>query len=160
MDAARAQASEVKDHAVDAGGGVVETAKQAAGDVAEEAKAQAKDVWRQTQDELRAQAEVQQRRVAEGLHSVSRQFSRMAEQSPDDGVATDLGRRAATRTGSVASWLDRRDPGSLVDEVRRYAGRKPGTFIAIAAAAGLLAGRLTRSVAGSTAEQTDDGGAR
>lgn len=160
MDAARAQASGLKDHAVDAGGDVVETAKQAVGDVAQEAKTQAKDVWRQTQDELRTQAEVQQRRVAEGLHSVSRQFSQMAEQSPDDGVATDLVRRAATRTGSVASWLDRRDPGSLVDEVRRYAGRKPGTFIAIAAAAGLLAGRLTRSAASSTTEQTDGGGAR
>jgi len=160
MDAARQQASEVKDHAVEAGGDVAETAKQAAGDVIDETKAQAKSVMRQTQEELKAQAEAQQRRVADGLHSVSAQFSQMANQSEEGGMAVDAVRQAAERTDSIASWLDQRDPGSLVDEVRRYARRKPGTFIAAAAVAGVLVGRLTRSVASDSSESSSAGGER
>ncbi|MBF4577558.1 hypothetical protein [Frondihabitans sp. VKM Ac-2883] len=56
-------------------------------------------------------------------------------------------RKLSGRAGSAASWLDGRDPGSLVDEVKQFAAQKPGTFIAIAAGAGLLAGRLTKALA-------------
>jgi hypothetical protein len=144
---------------MDAGGEVLDTAKEQAAGVAGEAKAQGADLLHQTQEELRAQAEVQQRRVAEGLHSVSEQFSRMARNSEGGGVAAELVQQAAQRTGGVASWLDARDPGSLLSEVRRYASRKPGTFIAIAATAGLVAGRLTRSMASSASDQSHSGDA-
>jgi hypothetical protein len=154
VDLAKEQASRVKDHAMDAGGDVADTVKEQAASVAGEAKAQGKDLLHQTQEELRAQAELQQRRVAEGLRSVSEEFSRMATSSEGGGVAADLVQQAAQRTGGVASWLDARDPGSLLSEVRRYASRKPGMFIAIAATAGLVAGRLTRSMASNASDQS------
>lgn len=153
-DAAREQASDVKDHAVDAAGHVAQTSKERASDVVGEAKSQAQDLLAQTREELRDQAGHQQRRVAEGLRSVSDEFSEMARNSESGGMATELVQNAARRTGSIAGWLDDRDPGSLLDEVRRFASRKPGTFIAVAAAAGLLAGRLTRSIASGASEES------
>lgn len=156
VDAAREQASDIKDHAMDAGGHLAETSKERASDVVGEAKSQAKDLLGQTRDELRDQAEQQQRRVAEGLRSISDEFSQMAQNSENGGMASELVQNAAQRTGSIAGWLDDRDPGSLLSEVRRFASRKPGTFIAVAAVAGLLAGRLTRSIASSASDQSGD----
>jgi polyhydroxyalkanoate synthesis regulator phasin len=154
-DVAKEQASQMKDQVVDSGGDVVDAAKSGAADVVGEAKTQAKDLLHQTQAELREQAETQQRRVAHGLRSISEEFSDMAKNSSQQGVASDLVEQAASRAGSVASWLDGRDPGSLLAEVRRFASRKPGTFIAGAAIAGVLVGRLTRSVASVASEESD-----
>jgi len=80
----------------------------------------------------------------------------MARNADGTGMATDLVQQLSTRAGDVASWLDNRDPGSLLSEARGYARRHPGTFIAIAAVAGVLAGRLTRSVTASAADKKDD----
>ena len=77
----------------------------------------------------------------------------MARNSEQDGVATDLARQAADKARQAAGWLADRDPGSLLDEVRSFARRKPGTYLAIALGAGVLAGRLTR---GLTAPADDD----
>jgi ElaB/YqjD/DUF883 family membrane-anchored ribosome-binding protein len=119
--------------------------KDQASNVASEAKSQAKNLMDQTRSELRDQAGVQQQRVTDGLHSVSDELQRMASSSENPGLATDLVRQASSRVDSVASWLEARNPGSLLEEVKRFARQRPGTFIAIAAGAGILAGRLTRS---------------
>jgi polyhydroxyalkanoate synthesis regulator phasin len=157
VDSAREQASDIKDHAVEAGGHLAETSKARASDVVEEAKFQAKDLLHQTREELREQAERQQHRVADGLRAASDEFSRMAQSSENGGMASELVQNAAARSGAIADWLGQRDPGSLVEEVRRFASRKPGIFIAIAAATGIVAGRLTRSIASNAS--TDSGGA-
>jgi hypothetical protein len=154
-DAAKEQASQMKEQVVDSGGEVLDAAKSGVGDVVGETKTQAKDLLQQTQAELRDQAEAQQRRVAAGLRSISEEFSDMAKNSAQQGVASDLVEQAASRAGSVASWLDGRDPGSLLTEVRRFASRKPGTFIAGAAIAGVLVGRLTRSVASVASDESE-----
>jgi len=70
----------------------------------------------------------------------------MADAPDQPGVAADLIRQAAERSQSVASWLENRDPGSLLDEVKSFARQRPGTFLLAAAGAGLLAGRLGRSL--------------
>lgn len=40
--------------------------------------------------------------------------------------------------------------------MKRYARRKPGTFIAIAAVAGVVVGRLTRALAAAASDEKDD----
>ncbi|TFC29527.1 hypothetical protein E3O25_04645 [Cryobacterium sp. TMT1-3] len=147
------QAANVGDTAAHAAGEVADVTKDEVGKVAAETKKQAKDLLTDARSQLTEQAGEQQARVAEGLRSISDELTQMAGASDADGVATDLVRQAASRAGSVATWLDDRDPGSLLDEVRSYARRKPGTFIALAAAAGILAGRLTRSVAAESADE-------
>jgi len=154
-DTAKDQAAHIAEKAADAGSKVVGSAKEETGKVAGEAKSQAKDLFDQTRSELADQAGTQQKRVASGLHSLSDELTSMAENS-QGGVAGDLVGQVASRAGSVADWLEQRDPGSLVDEVRRFARQKPGTFIAVAAGAGLLVGRLTRSVASGAKDQATD----
>ncbi|GAB2525898.1 hypothetical protein [Paramicrobacterium agarici] len=78
----------------------------------------------------------------------------MARGSERNGVATELVKQAASKSSDVASWLDQRDPGSLLDEVKGFARRKPGVFIGAAAVAGILAGRLTRSMTGDESGAT------
>ena len=141
------EAGRVTESAKQAGKDVAGTAKEQAKNVAGEAKSQARELYHQTQRELRDQAAQQQERVASGLHSVGDELDQMASSSQQGGIASDLVRQAAQRAHSVAGWLDQRDPGSLLNEVKSYARRNPGTFIAAAAIAGALAGRLTRALA-------------
>lgn len=130
---------------------VTEVTKNEAGKVAAETKMQAKDLLKDARSQLTEQAGEQQVRVATGLRSISGELDQMVSASETDGMATDLVRQAASRAEHAATWLDDRDPGSLLEEVRSFARRKPGTFIALAAVAGVLAGRLTRSVSAEAA---------
>ena len=62
----------------------------------------------------------------------------------------------AVETGEVSHWLDNHEPSDLLDEVKRFARRRPGAFLALAAAAGVVAGRLTRgAVAANTSVDSD-----
>lgn len=145
-EAAKDQAAQLTDTAKQAGGQVVDTVKEQAGQVTAEAGRQAKQLLSQAQSELTDQAAATQQRVAGGLHSLAEELAGMAHGSEQDGVATDLARQAADKANQAADWLDNRDPGSLLDEIRSFARRKPGAYLAIAVGAGVLAGRLTRGL--------------
>jgi hypothetical protein len=131
---------------------VAETAKTEAANVASEAKANAKDLLYQARSDLTDQAGAQQQKVASGLRSISEELHSMARASDQPGVASDLVRQAAERSSSLAAWLDGRDPGSLLNEVKSFARQRPGTFLILAAGAGVLAGRLTRSLSAGAPE--------
>lgn len=152
IETAKQDAAELKDSVTGHAGDVVETAKSEAGAVAHEAKTQAKDLYRQTTSELKEQAAVQQRRVAEGLRAVGGELGTMAANSEDGGVGADIVRQVSQKVEGVAGWIGDRDPGALLSEVKSYARSKPGTFIGIAALAGLVAGRVTRALSESAAE--------
>jgi uncharacterized protein YjbJ (UPF0337 family) len=155
-EVAKAQAGEVADTAKQAGAQVAGTVKEQAGQVTAEAKNQAKQLLSQAQWELSEQAAATQQRVSEGLHALAEELSGMARNSEQDGVATDLARQAADKARQAAGWLADRDPGSLLDEVRSFARHKPGTYLAIALGAGVLAGRLTRGLTAPTDNHTPD----
>ncbi|MFW0773334.1 hypothetical protein ACLRGI_09200 [Paenarthrobacter nitroguajacolicus] len=157
VDTAKEEAAGVAGAVSDAAGGVVDTAKTEAGHVAREVKVNARQLLTQTKGELTDQAQAQQQRVAEGLRSISDELSTMANSTENGGVATDLVQQAAQRSSSVAQWLEGRDPGSLLDEVKGFARRKPGTFLLLAAGAGVLAGRLGRGMAGNASDSTSSG---
>ncbi|KQN89168.1 hypothetical protein [Arthrobacter sp. Leaf69] len=145
-DVARDEAADVKRQAADSAHSVAETAKTEASNVAAEVKTNAKDLLHQAKSDLTDQAGTQQQKVADGLRSISTELHSMATASTEPGVATDLVRQAAERSSAVASWLDGRDPGSLLTEVKSFARQRPGTFLLLAAGAGVLAGRLSRSL--------------
>jgi hypothetical protein len=154
-DVAKEQASHVAGGVADAGAKVAGTAKEEGAKVLSEAKTQVKDLYEQTMSQVSDQATTQQQRVATGLHSISDELNTMADNAPG-GVASDLVQQVASRAGSIASWLEQRDPGSLLSDVQGFARQRPGTFIAIAAGAGILAGRLTRSVKSVAADKADE----
>jgi hypothetical protein len=66
-----------------------------------------------------------------------------------------VAREAADRARGLSSRLEGREPRELLDDVRGFAQRKPGTFLLGALAAGVVAGRLTR---GAKAAQSSSSG--
>jgi hypothetical protein len=130
-----------------AGEQVTQTATEQAKQVAEETSRQARDLIGEARGRAREQASTQQHKAAEGLRALSEELHDMAGRGAESGLATDLARQAAERVRSVASWLERREPGDAVDEIRGLARRRPGAFLLGAALAGVVAGRLTRGVA-------------
>lgn len=151
--AAKDEAAGVAQDAAGSAAHVAETAKIEAAGVASEAAASARGLFEQARTDLTDQAGAQQQKVAEGLRSVAGELQSMADNSDQSGVATDLVRQAAERSSSVASWLDNRNPGSLVDEVKSFARQRPVAFLAIAAGAGFLAGRLNKSLSAGVPDQ-------
>lgn len=151
------RAGDVKDASVEAGQHVAGVTKDELHRVGAETKRQARDLYEESRTELTDQAAAQQKRVASGLRSLGDEFGVMSESSEEPGLASDLAHQAATRATRIADWLDQRDPGSLLEEVKGYARRSPGAFIAIAAVAGVVAGRLTRSVIAESKESSDTG---
>lgn len=149
VEDAEREAADVKDSAAAGAKDVLSTAKAEAASVVGEAKFQAKDLYHQTRRELTDQASTQQQRLAAGLHSVGDELESMASGSQGNGLAGDIVQQISGRVSAAATWLQERDPGSVLDEVKRYARRKPGTFIFAAAVGGILVGRLTRALASS-----------
>ena len=145
-DDAKSQAAEVVGTARDAGKHVAGVAGEQAGQVASEATHQVKQLVAQTRGELTEQAANQQQRVARGLRSLSKELRAMAHGSEQPGMATDIVQQASERTNAVASWLEQREPGHIVEEVTHFARQRPGAFPALAAVAGLLVGRLGRGL--------------
>lgn len=136
---------------------VVDVGKEEAKNVAAETGQQAKELWHQTRSELLSQSAQQQTRVAEGLRSLSQELSSMARSSDQQGVASDLASQASQRMSDAAGWLENRDPGSLVSELKQFARQRPGTFLAAAAAIGVVGGRLSRGLVADHQDTNDSG---
>jgi hypothetical protein len=151
-DVAKGQASQLGQSAADAGQHVTEVAKDQAAAVVTETGRQAKDLLRQAHSELADQAGAQQQKVASGLRSIGDELTSMSDHDGDKGVATDLAKQAAGKAHDIAGWLDDREPGQLLSEVRSFARDRPVAFLAIALGAGLVTARMGRGVAGASSD--------
>ncbi|MEH0844399.1 hypothetical protein V6U81_18625 [Micromonospora sp. CPCC 205711] len=141
----RDQARQVGSDAANAGGAVAQTAKEQGHEVVGEAKRQARNLYGEARNQLAGQTSEQQRRAAGGLRSLADEVRSMA-QSGQGGPVTELAHQAADRVHGVAGWLEEREPGDLLNEVKTYARRNPGTFLVGAALLGVVAGRLTKGI--------------
>lgn len=150
-------ASQVAGTTKDAASQVAGTAGEEARKVAREASDQARQLFQQTRSDLAGQATSQQDRAAQGLRQLSDQLRSMAD-SADDGMARGLVDDVARRAGSAAGWLEGRDPAAVLDEARRFAQRRPGAFLAIAAGLGVVAGRMSRSLVDEKRDQSSSSG--
>jgi hypothetical protein len=148
----KAQGSQVAKGAAHTGQEFAHSAVEQGTHVAHEAGEKARGLLDQAQAELVGQAGDQQKRAATGLRTLGEQLRSMADQSGQQGTATDLVHQASDRVQRAADWLEQREPGQVVDEVRNFARRHPGTFLTGAAIAGVLAGRSTRNMAGGTGQ--------
>ncbi|GAB3898544.1 hypothetical protein GCM10029964_083110 [Kibdelosporangium lantanae] len=117
--------------------------------VASETAGQARDLWHEGRQQLAEQVRQGQRKAANGLHTLADQLDQMYDGSDESDFGQKVVRQAAEQTRQAASWLERRRPGDLLDEVRTFARRNPGVFLAGAALAGVLVGRITRGVVAS-----------
>jgi hypothetical protein len=157
-DTAKNEAANVGQTAKEAGGQVASTAADQAKQVAGETKRQAKDLINQAQSQVKEQAGAQKDKASTGLRSLADELRSIADgNAPQNGMTSDLARQAADKAGDIASWIEQRDAGSLLDEVRQLARRKPGAFLIGAALAGVAAGRLTRGVVAAQGSQGSQG---
>lgn len=145
-DMVKDQAAELSHSGVQAGKRTADVARGQASEVAAEAGRQVRDLLGQAQDQLGDQAARGQQRLASELLSFSDQLSSMAEDSSQGGMTADLARQLASRVRDAGQWLSDRRPPQVVDEVQSFASRRPAIFLAMAAGAGLVAGRLTRGI--------------
>lgn len=150
---AREQAAGVGQSVREAGGQVAGTAAERAKDVVSEAQWQGRDLLGQAQQQARDQAQAQQHKAAGRMRGLADELSVMAANGDQGSSATVLVREAAGSLHDAAAWLEQHKPEDLVEEVRRFARRRPGVFVFAAAMAGVAAGRLTR---GTVAAQKDD----
>jgi len=154
---ARDEAGQLKETSAEAAHQVAETVKDKASDVTSDAREQTRRLASQTRDELVGQVSQQQERAANGLRSVSDELREMAEHG-ESGLGAQLARHGADFTSQAADFLQQHEPGDVLDEVRGFARRKPGTFLLLAAAAGVVAGRLTRALAAGGTSGTNSTG--
>jgi hypothetical protein len=157
-EAAKNEAADVARTAAGSAQNVAQTAKDEAANVAYEAKSNAQDLLHQAKSGLTSEAATQQQKAAEGIRNISSQLHSMATAPDQQGMASDLVRQAAERTSSMATWLENREPGDLLNEVQRFARNRPGTFLLLAAGAGVLAGRLTRGLAAGAPDSSTSTG--
>ena len=148
------RAKEVAGAAADQGRQVTDTAVQqtrnVAGDVTDHAKGLLSDALNQVDDESRRQLD----RLVRGLDTLGDDLDQMANQSGTSGLAVEMTRQVATRTRDLGRRLDGREPREILEDVRGFARRRPGTFLAGALVAGVVAGRFARG-----AKDASDGGA-
>ena len=158
--------SDVKERAVetvaevDAGAMYVAgVAGEEAKDVAHDAKDAARGFLYETRAQLSDQASTQQRRAADALRSTSDELSGLADgTATGSGAATNAVRAVGEQTRRVADWLEQREPADVVYEVRTFARRHTGAFLAIAVGVGLVAGRITRALVADSHDNRTTGG--
>jgi hypothetical protein len=142
------EAKNVGETAVQAGSQVAATATDQAKEVVQETQRQAKDLLEQGRTQVKDQVVSQQQKAGQSLSSLAQELRALADGSSQGapGPARDLLQQASSTVENFASMLQNREPAQLLDDVRSFARRKPGLFLLGAAAAGVLAGRLTSGV--------------
>ena len=152
---AKDEAAQVGQVAASAATDVASTAKQQAGQVAGEAVNQLKSLT----DDARNQASQQVSNATEQLSTKVRSLAgemRDLGQGKGDANSTIAGlvQQLADKGEQLADQITAKGPGGLVQDLRGFAARKPGTFLLGALAAGVVTGRLVK---GATADSTPSG---
>jgi hypothetical protein len=151
---AREAAGTVTNEVTERASELKDTAAEHVGAVASEAKDQARNVMDQTRSELGRQLDEQGRRMGEAVRQASQQLQSMAG-SGEPGVVTDLTRQLGDGLANVARTVEQDGVQGIADDLRSFARRQPGLFLAGAGIAGFLVARLLRSGAMSASSGSD-----
>lgn len=96
---------------------------------------------------LKGQAQDQTERLNGVLGELNGNLQALLDGRPDEaGMVGDYARRVSSQVRRYSDGIDQRGFDGLLDDVQRFARRRPGAFLVAAAAAGFLAGRLGRGV--------------
>jgi hypothetical protein len=156
--AAKEQASATADQTKQAAGEVAGTAADQVKAVTGEARQQAGTVVGELRGRLTDQAQEQTQRVAGTLRQWADDLASLAQNAPGDSPARGLVAQAADGGHRAAEYLDKQGPDGLVEDLKGFARRRPGAFLAGAALSGLVVGRLAK--AGSKAGPSAQGSSK
>jgi hypothetical protein len=123
-------------------GVAADEARGVAADAAHQAQGVVNDAISQVRGQLDDQGREQKDRLAGTLATFGDDLGRMA--GSGSGLAAEVAQEVAERARSLSRHLDGREPAALLDDLRRFARQRPGTFLLGALAAGVVAGRLLR----------------
>jgi hypothetical protein len=134
---------------------VGQVAASEAGNVAGEGLHQVRHLADEAKGQLTEQSRTQRDRLVDTMRTFSGDLDKMANgEAPSSGMASDLVRQAADRTRELYQRLESREPAQILDDVRDFARRRPGTFLLGSLAAGVVAGRLLRGAKDSSSSNT------
>jgi len=142
------QAHAAKDEAINQASDLKDTALEHVGAVTDDAKEQATNVARDVRRELETQGDVQAKRAASMLHDVGSQLSDMAS-AGQPGPVAEVTRQLGDKSRQVASRLEEGGVQGVGDDLRQFARRQPGLFLAAAGVAGFLVTRMLRNAQGT-----------
>jgi hypothetical protein len=146
------QAKQVASTATEGAKDVVQTAKDQAAEVGTEIKEQGKDIVNQARSQLRGQADDQTQQIAGKLRELGDEFRALIDGRPEEAQnVRGYADQAAGKLSEFAGRLESRGFDGVVDDVKSFARRRPGAFLAGAAVAGMAVGRLLRNSSGSGA---------
>lgn len=140
---AKEQASAVVGTTAETSAAVAQTAKEQASNVAGETRRQLTTVVGEARGQVAQQGNAQVEKAAQGLRSISEEINSMT--SDKSGVVADLAHQASSRIDGLANYLERTGPTGVIEDLKFFARRRPGAFLAGAAIAGVAAGRLTKT---------------
>jgi hypothetical protein len=145
------QASQVAGAAGSAAADVASTAKAEAANVIGESLDQARDLVSTVRDQVGEQVSSQSDRLTQSLRGLSTQLA----EGDTSGLVGQLLSEAGSRLSSLADYAERTGAQGIVNDLRSYARRNPGTFLLGAAVAGLVSGRVVKGIsAGKSATPT------
>jgi vacuolar-type H+-ATPase subunit H len=127
-------------------GEVGATAEKEARALAHDASYEAKRMVGETREQLRSQATQQTSRLAGTLRDVGSQLHEMASaDGAGDGMVANATEQLAGTTTRLAERLDGGGFENAVEDVKRFARRRPGLFVLGAVGAGFAVGRLLKA---------------
>lgn len=154
--AARNEAGQTAEQAREAGSQVASTVGEQGRAVAREATTQVRDVAVELRERARGEVESQGHRFAQSVRQLSNDLASMAEAGKPDSPVRGLVGQAADRGRHLADYLDERGFGGAVDELQKFARRRPGVFLAGAVLAGFAVGRVARATMGGGPSDAGD----
>jgi uncharacterized protein YjbJ (UPF0337 family) len=138
--------------ATSAAADVAGTAKEQVGQVAGEAVDQVRQLADQARGQASEQAGNATQKLSETVRSLAGEVRDMSQGKGDSsGTVAGLAQQLADKGEQLAEYLSQQGPGGLVQELRGFAARKPGTFLLGALAAGLATGRVVKGASSSGA---------
>ena len=152
---AKDEAAQVGQAAASAASDVAGTAQQQAGQVAGEAVNQLKSLTDEAKKQAAQQASGATDRLSEAVRSLANEVRDLGQGKADgSGTVAGLAAQLADKGEQLADYVSSQGPNGLVQELRMFAARKPGTFLLGALAAGVATGRLVK---GATASSSGSG---
>ena len=152
---AKDEAAQVGQVAASAASDVAGTAKQQAGQVAGEAVNQLKSLTDDARNQATQQASNATEQLSSRVRTLATEMRDLGQGKGDaNGTIAGLVQQLADRGEQLADHISQQGPGGLVQDLRTFAARKPGTFLLGALAAGVVTGRLVK---GATADSSPSG---
>jgi hypothetical protein len=153
-ETAKSEASNVASTAADGARDVAGEAGAQAKAVVGEAKQQLDRLVSQGRVELRQQAEQRNSQAVGQLRTLSEQLGALVHGRPEAaGPLADYASDLQYRVRRLAARMEQGGPQGVVDDITRFARRRPGAFLAGAAGVGFVVGRFAR--AGAASQQDD-----